>query len=298
MKLGRLSLATQPVDPIRLVKRAPDPLLKFTVRVILLGLIVIILGVTVEFVLSRLPHRVGNGSGTLKVLFIRNSYIFVNNLPGLLIELSAREAKPVDTEMVVEGGSTLSMHWHEGKALDAIQRTKWDYVVLQEQSTLGSDAVINGIAQLGNPASFWQYARLFDAAIRKNGAKTVLFMTWARKNAPQTQVQLTNAYTAIANELHAIVAPVGLAWQDALTKKPGFVLFDPDGSHPNAAGSYLAACVFYATLYQKTPVGLPIRLSNTLIDDSGTPQSGIVNLTSADALFLQQSAWAVVPHPK
>jgi len=271
-------------------------LVKFTVRVVLIGLIVVVLGVLVEIVLSRLPHRVGNDPNTLKVLFIGNSYIFVNNLPGLLIELSAHEAKRVDAEMVVAGGATLSMLWAEGNALTAIQRTKFDYVVLQEQSTLGSGTVINGIAQLGNPGPFWHYVRLFDAAIRKAGAKTVLYMTWARQNAPQTQSLLTNAYMTIATELHDIVAPVGLAWQDVLKRKPGFPLFDTDGSHPDTAGSYLAACVFYATLYQKTPIGLPGQVSNTLVDDSGTPQSGSVALSPADTLFLQQSAWNVASH--
>jgi nitrate/nitrite transporter NarK len=31
-----------------------------------------------------------------------------------------------------------------------------------------------------------------------------------------------------------------------------------DGSHPTAAGSYLAACVFFATLFDQRPVGTAV----------------------------------------
>ena len=35
----------------------------------------------------------------------------------------------------------------------------------------------------------------------------------------------------------------------------GIELFDGSGSHPNLAGSYLEACVFYATLTGNSPIG-------------------------------------------
>jgi hypothetical protein len=34
------------------------------------------------------------------------------------------------------------------------------------------------------------------------------------------------------------------------------LLHDKDHSHPNLAGSYLAACVFFAKLLNQSPVGL------------------------------------------
>jgi len=49
---------------------------------------------------------------------------------------------------------------------------------------------------------------------------------------------------------------VGLAWQRAVGQRPGIALWDSDGSHPAPAGSYLAACVFYATLFGESPAGL------------------------------------------
>ncbi|HVO43520.1 MAG TPA: hypothetical protein VMT34_12895 [Aggregatilineales bacterium] len=240
------------------------------------------------------PHRVGDAPNTIRVLFIGNSYTYVNNLPGLIIELAAYEPRPLDAEMIVEGGATLANHWTEGKALAAIRRGHWEYVVLQEQSTLGSGIVINDIDQIGDPANFYVAVRRFDAEIRKGGARTVLFLTWARQNAPQNQTLLTQAYTNIARELHVVVSPVGPAWQVARITDSSLALHQSDGSHPTSTGSYLAACVFYATFYRKSPIGLPAHVSSRLVDDSGNLQVGEADLNPADALLLQQIAWQVV----
>ena len=113
--------------------------------------------------------------------------------------------------------------------------------MLQEQSTL----------PVKNAARMHENVRLFDGAIRAAGAKTVLYMTWARRNAPESQQAITDAYTAIGRELGATVVPVGLAWQRFLGKHDQPVLHDRDQSHPTLAGSYLAACVFLAVLFEE-----------------------------------------------
>ncbi len=270
-------------------------------RALLLILIVLslcLLGFIILEQRPQPPHRVSDAPNITRVLFIGNSYTYVNNLPGLLIELSKHQASPVDAEMVVEGGATLNALWAQGTgqgtAQAAIQSAKWDYVVLQEQSTLGGYEVVNGVDQIGDPSGFYEGVRKFDDAIQQVGAKTVLYMTWARQNAPQSQALLTNAYMTIAKERHALVAPVGLAWQAALNKMPGLPLYQDDGSHPDVIGSYLAGCVFYATLYGKSPEGLPGQISNTLVDAAGEVITGEVNLTAQQAQFLQQIAWQVV----
>ena len=80
-------------------------------------------------------------------------------------------------------------------------------------------------------------------------------------------------------ELHARLAPVGDAWRVALRSDPKLVLHDADHKHPNAAGTYLAACVFYATLFGQSPAGLPGR---------------IAGLSDGDAQRLQAIAWKTV----
>jgi hypothetical protein len=93
--------------------------------------------------------------------------------------------------------------------------------------------------------------RLFDEAIRATGAKTCLYMTWARAHAPDSQPAITDAYSAIAKELNATLIPVGVVWPKFLAKYEEPALHDADGSHPSLAGSYLAACVFAIKLVSR-----------------------------------------------
>jgi uncharacterized protein DUF4886 len=241
-----------------------------------------------------------------RVLFVGNSYTYFNNLPRLLAQLaaSAKPSKAVDAEMVVEGGATLQKLWDEGKAVKAIREKRWDYVVLQEQSTLGEAGTIDGIAQINDPAAFFKAARLFNGQIRKTGAKTVFYMTWARENSAKSQEKLTFAYLTIANELNAMVAPVGIAWQAELANTSTLHLYQSDKSHPTPGGSYLAACVFYAVLFGQSPVGLTNRIAGKPVDIEGhvltTEREGLfpsandvelVNLQKRDARALQRIAW-------
>lgn len=67
---------------------------------------------------------------------------------------------------------------------------------------------------------------------------------------------IDGAYEAIAAEQGIPIAPVGRAWAGVVNEdaKPG--LWQDDGSHPTAKGTYLAACVLYAAIFRQSPVGL------------------------------------------
>lgn len=72
------------------------------------------------------------------------------------------------------------------------------------------------------------------------------------------------------------MAPVGLAWQRFLREHEAPALHDRDQSHPTVAGSYLAACVFFAVLFQASPVGAGVK---------------IAGLTGSDQSHLEKVAW-------
>lgn len=185
----------------------------------------------------------------LRVLFIGNSYTYVNDLPRQIqwMAEAAGAEVPLDVVSVTPGGMTLAHHWSDGVARRLIRQGGWTHVVLQEQSTRPID----------DPDLFFRYARMFDEEIDRVGAETVLYLTWARQHRPASQDTLSHAYLTIADEVAARVAPVGIAWQRALEMDPALVLHNEDRSHPGPTGTYLAALVFYATLFDASPVGLP-----------------------------------------
>jgi hypothetical protein len=205
----------------------------------------------------------------MKILFIGNSFTGRNNVPGLIAQMAEARGKQLKHLLISAGGASLRMHWNKGDAQKAIQQTRYDYVVLQEQSTL----------PIKNPLRMHENIRLFDQAIKSSGAKTVLYLTWARQNAPATQKAITDAYASIGEELGAVVVPVGVAWENLIGKHDSLVLHDSDNSHPTLAGSYLAACTFYAALFGESPAGIAMKLKG---------------LAQAEVELLQETAWAVV----
>jgi hypothetical protein len=208
------------------------------------------------------------GKKSLKMLFVGNSFTARNNVPGLIAKLAAANGTTIEHKLLSIGGAPLRLHWNKGEALKEIQTGSYDYVVLQEQSTLPAK----------NPTRMRESVRLFDEPISKAGANMVLYMTWARRHAPETQQKITDAYTSIGRELGAIVVPVGVVWQKFLEEHDKPVLHDKDGSHPSLAGSYLAACVFVQTLF----------------GHSAASAGDVDGLQAADAKLLEGAAAAAV----
>jgi hypothetical protein len=234
-----------------------------------------------------------------RVLFIGNSYTYFNNLPEMLRGLAASRGLEIDVQMATTGGWKLADHWThaESAAHRLLRDRKWDIVVLQEQSTLGSTTVIDGVARVGADDQFQQYAKLWQEEIHRAGMTPAFYLTWAKKGAPQDQDALDRAYVSAARAAHALVVPVGRAWKSAREHHAGIELFQPDGSHPSPAGTYLAACTFFAALFDRSPVGLPASITGTPIDpQTAEPASNrresLAALSGTDAAALQREAWA------
>lgn len=204
----------------------------------------------------------------MRILFVGNSFTSRNNLPGLLKGLAGARGIDVQHKLISAGGASLRQHLNAGKALEAIAGGSFDTVVLQEQSTL----------PVKSPARMRDSVRDFDAAIKAAGARTALYLTWARRNAPEAQEALTSAYAASAVELGATLVPVGMVWERFLSTHDEPALHDADNSHPALAGSYLAACVFLIALLNEDPVGIDV------------PVKG---LDADTAALLRQSAWDI-----
>ena len=141
--------------------------------------------------------------------------------------------------------------------------------MLQEQSTL----------PVKNAARMHESVRLFDEAIRAAGARTVLYMTWARAHAPESQQAIMDAYLSIGRELGAAVIPAGSAWQRFLGRHDSPVLYDRDGSHPTFAGSFLAACTTFGVLFGTSPAGVPVE-----VDGLGAADVELLQGMAAEAM--------------
>ncbi|MEQ1730772.1 MAG: SGNH/GDSL hydrolase family protein [Vicinamibacterales bacterium] len=239
-------------------------------------------------------------SAPLQVLFIGNSFTFFNTLPDVVagIAKSLPKGPAIEPTMFATGGMTLQWFWAAGKAAAEIDSRKWDYVILQEQSALGAGTEV-GNGSLSPPGIFHQSVRNFVPRIRMDGATPLLLMTWARRSRPTDQALLTDAYDSIGHELGVTVSPAGIAWQEAHRLWPDLDMHVADGSHPNPTGTYLTACVLYATITGRDPRGAAAKIdghpySRRLQALDLEQQVTLVALPPALAKRLQELAWKVV----
>ena len=198
------------------------------------------------------------------MLFIGNSFTFYSG--GIDAQL-AQLAAGCRTQLLATGGFTLQKHWDDPGETAAIRTGHFDYVVLQEQSQ----------TPVYDRALFASYAADFARLIKASGAQPVLLMTWQRPDSVQwgvTTANLAAAYQAVGAAIGAKVAPAGLAFANALTLRPDIVLNQPDG-HPTPAGTYLAACVVYGTIFGRSPTDI---------------RYGPAGISPEDRDFLQQVA--------
>jgi hypothetical protein len=233
----------------------------------------------------------------LHVLFIGNSFTYFNNMPRMVEAISESVDGPrIQTEMVAIGGARLEDLWKQGAAIAAIRRQHWNFVVLNEQSSLGG-GIVNGEKRIGSHASYFKYAGMFDAEIRAAGARTVIMMTWKDRNDPvRIQTELDSVFSEFSRTHEALLAHVSLAWDVAVTTPPEINLYFADNHHPSSAGSYLAACTIYATIAKYSPKGATAKIDGTPVENErGTIQYGktktLVNLSPRTAARLQQFAW-------
>lgn len=198
---------------------------------------------------------------SLAVLFIGNSYIYTFDLPTVLKSLAESKGDILTVASKTNGGFTFQNHVNDPLTYSKIQLTEWNYVVLQGQSQEPSFPY----SQV-NSATLPYALQLADSVYANSSCSQVqYFMTWGRQNGdPQwdsintfdkMNSRLRDAYLRIAENANASVAAAGPAWKYVRDNHPTINLFSTDGSHPSFAGTYLNACVFYSSLYHKSPEG-------------------------------------------
>jgi Lysophospholipase L1 and related esterases len=193
-----------------------------------------------------------------RVLFIGNSYTFVNDLPNTFAKLAGSGGHNVEVGMSAQGGWRLADHAVSIETLHLLNSTKWNFVVLQEQSQ------IPAITQVRNQ-EMYPAARELVQKIKNIEATPIFFITWAHRdgmpangmtNYESMQTQINDGYMGLAQELNTLFAPVGSAWLAVVKQHREVNLWQEDGSHPTEQGTYLAACVFYAVIFHESPDGL------------------------------------------
>lgn len=199
----------------------------------------------------------------LNILFIGNSFTFVNDLPKMLEMLAADAGEELSTASVLRGGAYLHQFADPknelGQRLAETYPTKnWDFIVLQDQS----------FNPANQPDDFLDSAKTLCEQM-DCGAKFLFYSTWAYRDQTEKLAKtgmtysemltaLTASYQKAADLYHGIRVPVGNAFALSTAEYPEIDLYTADDYHPSPCGTYLAACLFYRAITGKSSAGLAV----------------------------------------
>ena len=213
----------------------------------------------------------------MKVLFLGNSYTYFNDLPGMVKELAEKAGLDVQTGSVTRGGAYLHQFANPADELyeqwqKVYKETDWDIVVCQNQS----------FHPVKDPAAFRQ-AALDVQALCRPGQKFFFYQTWAYKYGSEKLAdtglaygdmlaQMIASYAGAAKAVGGDVVPVGQTFAEVRALHLEIELYNPDGSHPSPAGTYLAACLFLSKLTGHSPLYFAIP-ANVPVEEGGILRS-------------------------
>lgn len=194
------------------------------------------------------------------VLFLGDSYISFNNLPQLTALVASSAGDNLSYDSHTPGGYKLIEHATNATSKAKVMAGGWDYVVLQDQSQ--TPALENGNFPTGS-RNLCHLIKQYNPC-----AQPLFYMTWGRENGDALNCPifppmctyngmdslLSLNYKLQADQLNAEISPVGAVWKYLRQNYSALDLYEPDGSHPTPAGSYVAACCFYTAIFKKSPL--------------------------------------------
>lgn len=181
-------------------------------------------------------------------------------------------------------------------AVDEILRAKkkWDYVVLDAWH-LGRSRKDWGTGRADVPAEFPKALSAFAKEVRDHSpdCKIILFSWWVPSGPKATNegtMEVFKGCAEHAKENGVWVATTGPAFTEAFLERPDLrITKSKTDGHPGIHGAYLNACSLFAIIADKSPVGLPARL--TLQAERGEKKD--YELTADDAKYAQEFAWKI-----
>lgn len=181
-----------------------------------------------------------------RVLFIGNSYTYMNQMPELFRDRATAAGFNVKVDWVTSGGMTLSQHASSSKTQQKLSQG-FDFVVLQEQSLMPLQDLEKTLDSVQTLAK----------EIRRKGGEPLLMMTWGRQKGwgpfsdfKGMNEKLIERYQHLAKKLNLRVIPVAQVWQFLVERDPNIELWKTDGSHPSRIGSEVIADILVKYVFE------------------------------------------------
>lgn len=187
-------------------------------------------------------------TGKVKILFIGNSHTYFNDMPrtaGDMVEALTGES--VDVTMLAY--SYKELDWHVKSEYFAVRfnilHGGYDYCIVQQAAHPfpGAEATARWLSRIADMC-------------RSVGTKPILIQTWAEKDIPEQQEELSTGNAKAAEMAGVPMAPTGEIWEAVMNAHPEIELFN-DSEHAGPYGAYLLSLVLSYMIVSDRTGGAP-----------------------------------------
>ena len=254
----------------------------FLKLVVLMGLLAMALPIAVS--------RAGEGEkkqsqtrAPYRVFFIGHSLYGCGNVPAAVQFLSeaANVDRPIKATVYLRGGGTHQNYWETPEVMNRLRQEPWDIVL-----------IAGNCNDMANPDKVnLEYAKKLDNEAKKRNIRVLEYLAWPWVNVSgdhvfekrmRAQEAFNQPLIRLAQETGVALMPCGPGLVNVIKKDRKYMAdFHYGDVHVSLLGSYFTACVIFASIYDKSPEGLPSVFQEYKIDKE-------------TARVLQVTAWETV----
>lgn len=243
-----------------------------------------------------------HAAGSMSTFHIGNSFTRWSNIPQELTNLVQATGGDLAAGNQLTDGQSLHYHWDTGlggfytgtPSRYDLPTGTWDALVIQPHSREWQSYAMG---------DFQDYAQRFYNLADAAGTQVYLYAYWPYSGEPiSTQNTINASFEQIRANISrggrkpALIIPAGEALRAVASQLGTGVLSGYtrdslylDDRHPSDMGGYISALTHYATLFKKSPVGLPAKGIS-----ADYPTDVQVTFPPEVATKLQQIVWSVV----
>ncbi len=200
------------------------------------------------------------------LLFLGNSHTRNHSVPEMVKVMINAAIPSADVDYSIAPGiKFIDERLHDSRTRKLFDKKDFTHVMLQAQKYSQSRRKLYSTKE----------AERWVKMIHDKPAKAVMFPEWGQRGRLWEGEYVHNIYAGIAKKTSACIAPVGLAWDKALSTKR-IKMHASDGNHANQTGAFLAALVLFETI--------------TGISAEKVPELKAYDISSDTQQFLRESA--------
>ncbi|HBS88235.1 MAG: hypothetical protein A2W91_04485 [Bacteroidetes bacterium GWF2_38_335] len=212
------------------------------------------------FLISFAYFSVFSQADKINVLFIGNSITYFNDMPQSFKEIADSKGDSVEVTVYAPGGTGFIHYYIDPNVYNYFREGTWDVIILQPGSN-ESPGYSYPISQ-----TLMEARIMLDSAYKYNPCAKILYYEITYGIWGNTLTDITNYnntmdliranLTYLADSTKNFFAPAGEVISHLWNENPDSMFWGSYGDiHPNYKGSYIIACAFYSSVFQKPSFG-------------------------------------------